>query len=251
MHRTSARSTAEPPPRLPFSFAASAASEGALRARKTCHNAALRHGGRSTTSALGVSYSFAASAAQAADSRRAARGESRLQHLMRMRYYDPHAGRFMAEDPVPAGNLYPYVFNDPVDFVDPMGRYPGGGAGSGRKNRAKEHCPKPCSMDEISQELRRFDTAFYHWFRDERVCWGPVRGGLWLLTAGTQGASCGDIAIDLAIYLNSHVRSKKCCEAEDIQSSVAHWQTWVYCTTSNGDRIVGRKYDGYWQTILF
>jgi len=44
---------------------------------------------------------------------------------MRARYYDPDVGRFISEDPIGfAGgdvNLYAYVGNNPILFVDPWG----------------------------------------------------------------------------------------------------------------------------------
>ncbi len=46
----------------------------------------------------------------------------------RARYYDPKVGRFISEDPVRwrdgDANLYAYVKNNPVRFVDPTGRVP-------------------------------------------------------------------------------------------------------------------------------
>jgi RHS repeat-associated protein len=45
-------------------------------------------------------------------------------YYYRARYYDPNTGRFISEDPIrfKAGiNLYAYVLNAPVNFIDPVG----------------------------------------------------------------------------------------------------------------------------------
>ena len=50
-------------------------------------------------------------------------------YYLRARYYDPEIGRFLSQDPVPSGNPYAYVGNNPVRFVDPSGNagiVPGG-----------------------------------------------------------------------------------------------------------------------------
>jgi RHS repeat-associated protein len=47
-------------------------------------------------------------------------------YYYRARYYDPRAGRFLTKDPIgfPGGdfNLYRYVFNNPVNLIDPQGK---------------------------------------------------------------------------------------------------------------------------------
>jgi len=42
-------------------------------------------------------------------------------YYYRLRTYDPQAGRFLSEDPLPAANPYPYVSNNPVSLTDPSG----------------------------------------------------------------------------------------------------------------------------------
>lgn len=48
-------------------------------------------------------------------------------YYMRARWYEPHSGRFLSEDPIGlAGGINPYVYagNDPINFRDPDGRCP-------------------------------------------------------------------------------------------------------------------------------
>jgi len=47
-------------------------------------------------------------------------------YYYRNRYYDPKIGRFITQDPlgmIDGPNLYAYVNNNPVNFVDPLGLY--------------------------------------------------------------------------------------------------------------------------------
>jgi RHS repeat-associated protein len=47
-------------------------------------------------------------------------------YYMRARYYDPAVGRFISEDPIGFDggdvNLYAYVLNNPILFIDPWGQ---------------------------------------------------------------------------------------------------------------------------------
>jgi RHS repeat-associated protein len=61
-------------------------------------------------------------------------------YYYRARYYNPNTGRFLSEDPISFGggdsNLYSYVFNSPVNYLDPsghgaLGRFIGGRIGAG------------------------------------------------------------------------------------------------------------------------
>jgi RHS repeat-associated protein len=45
-------------------------------------------------------------------------------YFYRARYFDPNSGRFLSEDPAEDDlNLYAYVQNNPLNFVDPLGLY--------------------------------------------------------------------------------------------------------------------------------
>ncbi|MEW6368256.1 MAG: RHS repeat-associated core domain-containing protein [Acidobacteriota bacterium] len=52
---------------------------------------------------------------------RVGEAKSRLQHLIRARYYDPRMGRFLGEDPLSARLWYIYAGNDPISYTDPLG----------------------------------------------------------------------------------------------------------------------------------
>ncbi len=49
---------------------------------------------------------------------------SRNVYYLRARYHNPANGRFLSHDPLPTGNLYAYVGNNPTDLVDPRGTWP-------------------------------------------------------------------------------------------------------------------------------
>jgi RHS repeat-associated protein len=51
---------------------------------------------------------------------------SRQFYYLRARYYDPAIGRFLSQDALPSGNLYAFVGNNPVNYVDRSGANPCG-----------------------------------------------------------------------------------------------------------------------------
>jgi len=106
---------------LPLSFAAKTALKASNQPKSRNKPRAL-----STTSVSKLRISFAAGAAQLADSTRAMKVKSRVQHLIRNRFYDPRSGRFMSEDLIRAfeQSLYSYVMNAPTELIDPFGSKP-------------------------------------------------------------------------------------------------------------------------------
>ncbi len=104
---------------LPLSFAAKTALTASNQPKSKIQPRAL-----STTSVSKQRISFAAGAAQLADSTRATKVKSCLQHLIRNRFYDPHSGRFTSEDPIgfkADANFYRFVRNNPIGLTDPFG----------------------------------------------------------------------------------------------------------------------------------
>jgi RHS repeat-associated protein len=92
--------------------------------------------------AIATSYGyepFGATAASGAASSNSHRFTGREQdptglYYLRNRYYNPMLGRFLSPDPIGiAGgiNLYAYTFDDPMNWVDPLGLSPGASGGSG------------------------------------------------------------------------------------------------------------------------
>jgi RHS repeat-associated protein len=105
-------------------------------------------------------------------------------YFMRMRYYDPAAGRFLQEDPLGFNsgqlNLYSYVGNDPLNWVDPLGA---------------------CQVDV---RFSRLGPGYYHayivttepdgtqyYFRGGPSGAGPSSGGSGAISSGSGGSSSG------------------------------------------------------------
>ena len=75
-------------------------------------------------------------------------------YYFRYRYYDAQLGRFINPEPVPnvfLVNLYDYVFNNPVNCLDPLGLTGGGGYGG--------YTPLPPDPQEGVTESGTFQTG--------------------------------------------------------------------------------------------
>ena len=81
-------------------------------------------------------------------------------YYYRNRWYDPETGRFISEDPIGfAGgdvNLYGYVGNNPLSFIDPLGNY-ACGAGGGRQDPCAKYIPKHIPPDKKTKKPVNID----------------------------------------------------------------------------------------------
>ncbi|MBI3011453.1 MAG: RHS repeat-associated core domain-containing protein [Candidatus Omnitrophica bacterium] len=81
---------------------------------------------------------------------------------MRARYYDPHTGTFLQEDPLGffvSANAYPYVTNNPVNLTDPLGLLP----------RKLGPFPNPAWSETRDRVKQEFSTRFGDRFSDEEL----------------------------------------------------------------------------------
>ncbi len=98
-------------------------------------------------------------------------------YYYRARYYDPARGRFLQRDPlgyVDGMGLYGYVSNNPVNFVDPMGREKGGDQWQ--------------TASDIADAYDAWAERVKQWLEKEVV--DPYG------TAGVYGATAGATAVD-------------------------------------------------------
>jgi RHS repeat-associated protein len=95
-------------------------------------------------------------------------------YYMRARYYDPNVGRFISEDPIGfdggAVNLYEYVGNQPVNFVDPSGLLKIHGQWCGwdwTGGKKEEYSPHPPGYykdpeDPLDEACKEHDICYYN-----------------------------------------------------------------------------------------
>jgi RHS repeat-associated protein len=77
--------------------------------------------------------------------------------LMRYRVYDPDTARWLSEDPIglPAGpNLYAYVRDNPLTWIDPAGTWPSGNLWSSRNDQDNR-----CTTDPVPSLGRFWDRS--------------------------------------------------------------------------------------------
>lgn len=90
-------------------------------------------------------------------------------YYYRARTYDPKVGRFLQQDPLPPRplemNVYVYVANNPVNFIDPMGLDKEG------CDRIPDFLETPCRKDAC----RRHDRCYAENQCDESS-WKPGSG---------------------------------------------------------------------------
>jgi RHS repeat-associated protein len=105
------------------------------------------------------------------------------------RWYDPSTGRYMSEDPTgfSAGdaNLYRYVFNDPVNLVDPTGEVIGWGS----------VVPMLAMGANPNANTSGFLSEYRHYFYNDWISWIPALGNAIAaaLTPGTPAQQAGAV----------------------------------------------------------
>ncbi|MEP3244233.1 MAG: RHS repeat-associated core domain-containing protein [Sneathiella sp.] len=80
-------------------------------------------------------------------------------YYYRARYYSPAQGRFLSPDPIGYGdgmNMYAYVGNDPINFVDPSGLFKASVANTASKTWSKLSSHGRYVANDISRDIDRF-----------------------------------------------------------------------------------------------
>jgi RHS repeat-associated protein len=86
----------------------------------------------------------------------------------RARYYDPTVGRFLSEDPLGfqgGSNFYKFVFNRPVQLVDPMGLSPQD------VQRVKAACHR-CTQQLVDGGMRQPGSGVVNGWINDLKSWG-------------------------------------------------------------------------------
>ncbi|HUU13752.1 MAG TPA: RHS repeat-associated core domain-containing protein, partial [Terriglobia bacterium] len=143
------------------------------------------------------------------------------------RYYDPATGRFLSEDParfVGGINSYAYVYNDPVDLVDPMGLVAGP-----KEPRAPTHCYEEDSCSTLlgkMQLLQKTIKSHSGWDRHVPAPRGGGRHAEEIANYWRAYARCQQIWLSKCANL-------KCPEELRLEEEAA------------------RRMESFWKTILY
>jgi RHS repeat-associated protein len=157
------------------------------------------------------------------------------------RDYQPLAGRYSEPDPlgIPGGlNLYVYVYNDPLNLMDPLGLL--------------------SCYTSIPESLSRFQHVYDRWFENPRLglgqqdgakYWGPVGNVINCVSFGRRGSSCVAWAVGLVEALKPF--NTQCCRASEKQRWVPlpHTTVGIECRsdTCKDDWRIVERYDPFWR----
>jgi RHS repeat-associated protein len=154
--------------------------------------------------------------------------ENGLYH-MQARYYDPQARRFISEDPLglSAGpNLYAYTDGDPINRIDPTGRFPiqivrDPSTWSGYKVYWKKHGAFTDDFNQQSPKILKADTEGLTLVWVLQVMRGNMRLNGWFGATGYKGPLSPMQSLQNFIGLRVNYLSKDIAAGENTVSGIS------------------------------